>query len=70
MIFIIYKTKLFPLDVQAEAMLSFQISGRSAASLLHSFLPTRTACTLVELILQDVEQPAMSNNALKYKLMA
>lgn len=74
MIFIIYKPKLFALCVQAEAMLSFKIPGRSVTSLLHSFLLTCTACTLVEQILQDIEQSPMRNDALndalKYKLTA
>lgn len=51
-------------------MLSFRIRGHNSASLLCSFLLTCTAYTLVELILQDVEQFAMNNNALKYMLMA
>lgn len=47
-------TKLFPLCVQAEVMLSFKMPGRSATSLLCSFRLTCIACTLVQLGLQKL----------------
>lgn len=71
MFFMIYKTKLhFHLMCRLKQCSHSKSQGPVLHYCLYSFLLACTGCAVVEQILQDTEQAAMSNNALKCNLTA